>query len=109
MSEVAYQEDPLIVVREWGASVRERASNIKVANLRGLGSVSSDERERMTLNIERAGDHWFLRISMQTAPRSEIFIWYILRKGGGGVECMGQRILPWLLTESRRGFWERKI
>lgn len=57
MSEVAYQEDPLIVVREWGASVRERASNIKVANLRGFGSVSSDERERMTLNIERAGDH----------------------------------------------------
>jgi len=43
----------------------------------GFGSVSMDERDKMTLNIDRAGDHWFLRISMQTEPRSDMFMWYI--------------------------------
>lgn len=43
----------------------------------GLGSVSNEESDSMTLNIERAGDHWLLRMSMQTAPRSEMFMWYI--------------------------------
>jgi hypothetical protein len=44
----------------------------------GLGSVRREERERMTLNIDRAGDQFCLRISMHTDPRSEMFIWYIL-------------------------------
>ena len=39
-----------------------------------------EERDSITLNIERAGDHWFLRISMQTEPRSDMFMWYILKK-----------------------------
>jgi hypothetical protein len=62
----------------WGSLGQKREINVKLANLRGFGSVSSDERDNMTLKIERAGDHWFLRISMQTAPRSDMFMWYIL-------------------------------
>ena len=32
-------------------------SGVEVAYLRGFGSVSMDERDKITLNIERAGDH----------------------------------------------------
>lgn len=43
----------------------------------GLGSVRSEDRESMTLNIERAGDQLFLRMSMHMLPCSEMFMWYI--------------------------------
>lgn len=66
--------------RKCETSVRRQGGDIKIDRSRGLGSISNDERDNTTLNIERAGDHWFLRISMQTAPRSEMFMWYILCK-----------------------------
>lgn len=80
-----YQADLLKMGhQEWKgkASVRGWEGNGKVVHLRGLGSVSNDERDNITLKIERAGDHSFLRISIQTAPRSDMFIWYILRENG---------------------------
>lgn len=46
----------------------ERKGN---ANEPGLGSVRSDESERMTLRIERAGDQLFLRMSRQIPPLSD--------------------------------------
>ena len=46
-----------MVVHGWGVSVRKRADSRKITNLRGLGSISNDERDNITLNIERAGDH----------------------------------------------------
>jgi hypothetical protein len=45
----------------------------------GLGSVKSEDKDRITLKIERAGDQLFLRMSIQTPPRSEMFMWYMLR------------------------------
>ena len=47
-------------------------------NILGLGSVSREERERMTLKRERAGDQLCLRISIQMLPRSLMFMWYML-------------------------------
>lgn len=41
----------------------------------GLGSVSKEDRERTTLNIDRAGDQLCFRMSMHTLPRSEMFMW----------------------------------
>lgn len=45
----------------------------------GLGSVRRDERDRRTLKSERAGDQFCFNMSMQIPPRSETFMWYILR------------------------------
>lgn len=47
----------------------------------GLGSVSKDDSDSMTLNKDRAGLHMVFRMSRQMCPESEMFIWYIL-------ECM---------------------
>jgi hypothetical protein len=47
-------------------------------SVRGFGSVSRDERDRITLKIDNAGDQFCLRMSIHTEPRSEIFMWYIL-------------------------------
>lgn len=80
MNGMAYQADHLTIGHTEKVSVRKQAGNGKVDHLRGLGSVSKEERDSITLNIERAGDHWFLSISMQTAPRSDMFMWYILGK-----------------------------
>ena len=56
-----------------------RSRNIvKAWYLLGLGSVSKEERERITLKTESAGDQLCLRISIQTFPRSDMFMWYIL-------------------------------
>ena len=44
----------------------------------GFGSVRREERESITLYSESAGDQLVLRMSMQTLPRSEMFMWYIL-------------------------------
>lgn len=57
MDGTPYRVDPLMVVHGWGVSVRKRADSRKITNLRGLGSISNDERDNITLNIERAGDH----------------------------------------------------
>lgn len=87
----------------------KRLSDGRVADLRGLGSVSNDKRDRITLNIERAGDHWFLRISMQTAPRSEMFMWYILyKRGEGGVERMNQEVSRFSVPGQEEYFGGRK-
>ena len=51
---------------------------VKARYLLGLGSVSKEERERITLKTESAGDQLCLRISIQTFPRSDMFMWYIL-------------------------------
>jgi len=40
-----------------------------------LGSVRREESERTTLKRERAGDQLCLRMSMQTFPRSLMFMW----------------------------------
>jgi len=58
----------------YASEVRRDDLNALPSGSWGLGSVSSDERDNMTLKIERAGDHSFLRISMQTAPRSDMFM-----------------------------------
>ena len=34
----------------------------------GLGSVSSEQMERSTFDIVRAGDHWSFKISKQMPP-----------------------------------------
>lgn len=47
-------------------------------DVRGFGSVRREDRERMTLKTERAGDQLCFSMSMQTFPRSEMFMWYIL-------------------------------
>jgi len=56
-----------------------------------LGSVKSDERERMTLRMERAGDQLFLRMSRQIPPlsdcerereREKVNVWFRRRRGG---------------------------
>ena len=46
--------------------------------LRGFGSVSNDERDKITLKRDSAGDQLCFRMSMQIPPRSEMFMWYIL-------------------------------
>lgn len=50
-------------------------------DVRGLGSVRSDDRESMTLKRDNAGDQFCLRMSIHMFPLSEIFIWYILSHG----------------------------
>ena len=52
-----YRAGPLTVIHGLEVSIRKRTGNRKIAYLRGLGSVSNDERDNITLNIERAGDH----------------------------------------------------
>ena len=52
-----YRADPLTVTHRLEVSIRKRSGNRKIVHLRGLGSVSNDERDNITLNIERAGDH----------------------------------------------------
>ena len=52
-----YRVGPLIVVHKLEVSIRKRTGKRKIVHLRGLGSVSNDERDNITLNIERAGDH----------------------------------------------------
>lgn len=41
-------------------------------DLLGLGSVNNEDIESITLNRDRAGDQFDLRISMQMPPVSEI-------------------------------------
>jgi hypothetical protein len=41
----------------------------------GLGSVRRELSESTTLKIDRAGDQLFFRMSIQTFPFSEIFMW----------------------------------
>ena len=57
MDWVAYQAGPLAIGIGEEVSVRRWAGNEKVAYLRGFGSVSKEESDNITLNIERAGDH----------------------------------------------------
>ena len=47
-------------------------------NVLGLGSVSSEDSDKMTLKMESAGLQAFFRISRQMWPVWEMFIWYIL-------------------------------
>lgn len=47
-------------------------------NVRGLGSTSSDEIDRRTLIIERAGLQLFFSISRQIPPVALTFAWYTL-------------------------------
>jgi len=52
-----YRADPLVFAHRSQVPIRKRTDNRKIVHLRGLGSVSNDERDNITLNIERAGDH----------------------------------------------------
>jgi len=44
----------------------------------GFGSVSSEQMDRRTFEMVRAGDHWLLRMSRQMLPLLLMFGWYIL-------------------------------
>ena len=44
----------------------------------GLGSVSMEEIESSTLEMESAGLHWSLRMSMQMPPSDEMLGWKTL-------------------------------
>lgn len=47
-------------------------------SIRGFGSVSNDDKERITLKRDNAGDQFCFRMSMHIPPFSEMFMWYIL-------------------------------
>ncbi len=52
-----------------------------------MGSVSSEEMDRRTLEMVRAGDHWSLRMSRQMAPLPFTLGWYTFdheERGEGG-------------------------
>jgi hypothetical protein len=73
----------------------------------GLGSVRRELSERTTLKIDSAGDQLFFRMSIQTFPFSEIFMWYMLE-----MEIVSEQVASKTRrdrTVSEIGLWGLKI
>ena len=59
----------------WSETAWIRGKKYDQMDALGFGSVSNEDKERITLKRERAGDQLCLRMSMQMLPRSLIFMW----------------------------------
>lgn len=71
----AGQDRPSGSSAEDSGCVSSARDNDDRGHLLGLGSVSRDERERITLNRDNAGDQLCLRMSIQMFPLSLMFMW----------------------------------